>query len=173
MTTPICKCGCDRPIIQGQWGAEGDEAFAERLATGYARRKCARLHNPLPSSKGRTLQAPVSWNRERPDMTEQPKEKIPRSEPYLKFIKAQECILAGGKFGPCVGDVTAHHTGSGGMGIKGSDLSTVPVCAAHHLLMDNAGKKGRGIWTRQERETIITRLNEEFNFQQSHKRRHK
>jgi hypothetical protein len=172
MTSPLCK-HCGREIIQGQYGAEGDEPFRERLESGYCRSKCRRLHKPLPSPKERTLTEPVSWRVGKAETRPVEKVEIPRSEPYLKFIKAQECILAGGKHGPCLGDVAPHHTESGGMSIKGSDFSCVSVCAAHHLLMDNAGKKGRGIWTRQELETIITRLNEEFNFQQSHKRRHK
>jgi hypothetical protein len=140
MTTPICKCGCDRPIIQGQWGAEGDEAFAERLATGYARRKCARLHKPLPSPKGRTLQAPVSWNRERPDMTEQPKDRRVEDAKYLEWVRSLPCLVTG-----CQYDAETHHQserGKGGTGTRADDYRALPLCCFHHTLGGTSQAQG-------------------------------
>jgi hypothetical protein len=58
------------------------------------------------------------------------KEKTYYSEDYLDFIKAQPCIIEHDE--PCRGDIVAHHTASGGVGMKGSDLSTIPLCDIPH-----------------------------------------
>jgi len=162
---PNCKRG---EIIQGQYGAECDESFTARVASGYCSKRCKRLASPSKPERGKPTLELKSCNTERPELVAQPYEEIPRSEPYKQFIREQDCLLMG-MYCQCVGDVAPHHTEGAGMSIKGSDFSCVPLCASHHLLMDNAGKKGRGIWTPGELAKIVARLNEEFNRLMEHK----
>jgi hypothetical protein len=131
MTSPLCKCGCGREITQGQWGSEGDEAFAERLATGYARRKCARLDKPSPSPKDRPALVADSagWNYQRPEGKEQPKELTPRDPAYLDWLRTFDCVECG--WPAHMGNIEAHHVRTGGMAIKGSDYESAPLCSAN------------------------------------------
>jgi hypothetical protein len=58
------------------------------------------------------------------------KEKTFRSKKYLDYIRNLECVC-----GPGCGKVEANHIkqkGLGGMGLKVSDLRTLPFCRAHH-----------------------------------------
>jgi hypothetical protein len=160
------KCGVE--IVKNQYCVETPAQYEARLATQFCRRKCARLHGPAKKDRPKPTLSPVSVNYGRGGGVEQVKELTPRSEPYKAFIRSLPCTLQG-MFCQCNGDVAPHHTDGGGMSLKGSDFSCVPLCHAHHLLMDNAGKKGRGIWSRQELEKIITRLNERFNWLQRYK----
>ncbi len=34
-----------------------------------------------------------------------------------------------------------HHTGAGGVGVKGSDFTAVPLCRRHHRLAHSMGRK--------------------------------
>ena len=163
-----CLC-CGRPITRDQYGAENEAGFQKRLARQLCRSKCVRQYGPAKPERVKPPLDATGFIYVRPEMTAREKEKTPRSEPFKAFIRRQQCLLNGGGYGPCEGDVIPHHTDSGGMSIKGSDLSCVPLCCAHHLLMDNAGKKGNGIWTRQQLGTIIVRLHDEFNRQQKDK----
>jgi len=62
------------------------------------------------------------------------KVKIPRSEEYLNWIRAKKCIV-------CFGSPShAHHTETGGTGLKGSDYSAVPLCRLHHREVHDMGK---------------------------------
>jgi hypothetical protein len=167
MTAPLCKCGCNKPVERRSY--ETDRQWNKRKDLGIFRDKCKKALSAAdkpPRSKP-TL-SPVSVNYGRGGGGAWPKELTPRSEPYKAFIRSLPCTLQG-MFCQCNGDVAPHHTDGGGMSLKGSDFSCVPLCHAHHLLMDNAGKKGRGIWSRQELEKIITRLNERFNWLQRYK----
>jgi hypothetical protein len=132
MTAPLCKCGCDRPIIQGQWGAEGDEAFAERLATGYARRKCARLHKPLPSPKVQTMELVSRRVGAREEMVTLEKEKRIDDPAYEAWVRTLPCLVFG-----CGNESQSHHQnerGKGGKSTKPSSYRCVPLCAEHHTL---------------------------------------
>lgn len=48
-----------------------------------------------------------------------------RSENYLAFVRARPCCVCGAP-----GPSEAHHFGRHGMGIKCSDIRTVPLCSA-------------------------------------------
>lgn len=64
------------------------------------------------------------------------KTKIYRSERYMKFLwehlSCAVCFTVQG--------IDAHHTETGGMGIKGSDLSCIPLCRKHHQELHSIGK---------------------------------
>ena len=162
-----CLC-CGAEITKDQHCVETPEQFAKRYNESYCRAKCKRLHTPPKPERVKPTLELKSCNTERPELVAQPYEEIPRSVPYKQFIREQDCLLMG-MYCQCIGDVAPHHTEGAGMSIKGSDFSCVPLCASHHLLMDNAGKKGRGIWTPGELAKIVARLNEEFNRLMEHK----
>lgn len=135
MTTPLCKYPpCGREIIQGQYGAEGDEPFKERLESGYCRAKCKRLDKPSPSPKDRpTLVAdPTTWNHSRPEGKEQPKERRINDPAYERWIRERFCIVPG-----CYNDAQSHHQneqGHGGKSTKPSSYRCIPLCTEHHTL---------------------------------------
>ena len=64
------------------------------------------------------------------------KPSTPRNKKYLAWIRTLPCCLCGRPQ-----DVQAHHSESGGMGIKGSDYSALPLCPVCHGMMDT--KRGR------------------------------
>jgi hypothetical protein len=153
---------CAREIIQGQWGAEGDDAFAERLKSGFCRRKCARLHGPAKKDRPKPTLSPVSVNYGRGGGGALPKEKTPRNKHFLLWLLDRPCELRGGEFGPCMGDMIYHHTEGGGMALKGSDLEAISCCYGHHELFDQATKKGVGIFGEGELKRIIARNQMEY-----------
>lgn len=64
-----------------------------------------------------------------------PKPETFRSEKYLKFVRTLPCIV-------CKTAATeAHHISTGGVGMKGSDLETVPLCRLHHAEYHQFGKE--------------------------------
>lgn len=65
------------------------------------------------------------------------KEKTFRSKRYMDFVKTLDCCVSSAG---CGGEIAAHHTETGGMGIKGSDLSCIPLCGIHHAFYHNSGK---------------------------------
>lgn len=63
-----------------------------------------------------------------------------RSRAHLAFVRGQRCVF-------CAEAATeAHHAfrkaGGGGMGIKGCDLLTVPLCGRHHRELHKRGTVG-------------------------------
>jgi hypothetical protein len=64
------------------------------------------------------------------------KQLTPRDPAYLKWIRTQPCVLCGPRI-----NIDAHHTESGGTGIKGSDYSCVPLCPACHFYIHSLGRK--------------------------------
>jgi hypothetical protein len=62
-----------------------------------------------------------------------PKPKTYRSEKYKAFVRKQPCIACGRS--PC----DHHHTDVGGMGMKGTDLSGVPLDREHHSEIESMG----------------------------------
>lgn len=69
-----------------------------------------------------------------------PKPTTPRDPKYLDWLTTLPCLHYNKD---CMGDVVAHHTATGGTGIKGDDFSCVPLCVVHHNEWHNKyGKKG-------------------------------
>ncbi len=60
-----------------------------------------------------------------------PKQPRQKDTKYLDFIRGKPCLCNGGS---CIGEVTSHHTVS--RGAWGSDYRTIPICAFHHLEME-------------------------------------
>lgn len=58
----------------------------------------------------------------------------PRSKEYLEFVRALPCAVCG-KIGPS----DPHHVESGGVGMKGSDGSVIPLCRKHHRRLEDIG----------------------------------
>ena len=57
-----------------------------------------------------------------------PKDPKDRDPEYREFVRQFDCVVMG-----CKGkEIHAHHAETGGMGIKGSDYSCIPVCPNHH-----------------------------------------
>ena len=56
----------------------------------------------------------------------------------------------------------AHHSSTGGMSLKGSDYEAIPLCFCCHEKMDNATKKGIGIFKEGQLAEIIKQLNEQY-----------
>lgn len=83
------------------------------------------------------------------------KVKTPRDLAYLNWIRQQHCIKCG--VTPC----HAHHTESGGMGIKGSDYSAIPLCAYHHATLHATTSK-RGDWTEVELQAILIMMHNKY-----------
>lgn len=91
-----------------------------------------------------------------------PKEKPARSAKYRDWIRKQPCCIC--RYIPQESYgylIHAHHTQTGGMGTKGSDLSLVPLCfACHDKVHALYGKKG--YWSNDQLSDIIARLNEKW-----------
>ena len=59
-----------------------------------------------------------------------------RSEAYRRWIASQPCMICGNP------ETQAAHTERGGMSMKGSDASCVPLCVRHHLEFDGKIRNG-------------------------------
>ena len=79
------------------------------------------------------------------------KQKTPRDAKYLKWIRTQACTLCSHP------QVEAHHTTSGGMGLKGSDYEAIPLCHNCHMQLHSVYGKG-GPWTEEQLKLIVERL---------------
>lgn len=56
-----------------------------------------------------------------------------RSPEYLDYIRSMPCYV-------CQNSPSEpHHTGAGGVGVKGSDFTCVPLCRRHHALAHSMG----------------------------------
>lgn len=64
------------------------------------------------------------------------KSKTDRNTKYLAFVRKQFCCICGDDR-----NIHAHHTESGGVGLKGSDYSAVPLCPKCHVKIHNSGRK--------------------------------
>ena len=68
-----------------------------------------------------------------------PKPKTYRSEKYKTWVREQQCILHDNfAYGY---SIEAAHTEHSGMGIKGNDLSCIPLCSYHHAKQHHLGVK--------------------------------
>lgn len=166
--SPLCKYSkCERPITQGQWGAEGDEAFAERLRSGYCRSKCRRLDKPAPSprdhiaSTGRMVVDPTVWNLQRPEGKEQPKDKPVRDAARLAFARSMPCCMCG-----AIQGIHAHHEqeeGHGVMGGKTSDRRTAPLCPRCHTMRHGLGRGFYTLGKNVDIEEVIAMINDAYD----------
>jgi len=82
-----------------------------------------------------------------------PKSKTERNPKYLVWIRKQPCCVC-----RRIGNIQAHHSSGGGIGIKGSDLEAVPLCFACHRKV-HEGRKDNIIGLRG----IIERLQKEYS----------
>lgn len=60
----------------------------------------------------------------------------PRDPSYLKYIRSCPCCQCGIRY-----NIHAHHTATGGMSIKGSDYSCVPMCSNCHTILHDTTRK--------------------------------
>lgn len=94
-------------------------------------------------------------------MNPQPKPSTPRDPKYLAWIRKQRSCISGA-LPPC----EAHHTSTGGMGIKGSDYEAVPLTFLEHKAMDSKRKDDiPGL------QGIIKRLRSAYEVEQENKKR--
>lgn len=64
-----------------------------------------------------------------------------RSRRYLTHVRERRCCCS--SFSRCDGQLHAHHhgrRGGGGVGIKTTDLHTVPLCQSHHDEFHRTGR---------------------------------
>jgi len=64
-----------------------------------------------------------------------PKPVTDKDPKYLAWIRKQPCVITGRT--PC----EAHHTQTGGMGMKGSDYSAIPMHHSEHMKCHQLGEK--------------------------------
>ena len=86
------------------------------------------------------------------------KTKTVRDPKYLAFLRKQPCCVC--RWIPstsCSYLIEAHHTTTGGMGIKGSDLQAVPLCFACHRHVHEHRKDSIG-----NLEEIISKLRSDY-----------
>jgi hypothetical protein len=60
----------------------------------------------------------------------------PRSEEYKKFVRSLPCSSCGSP-----GPSEPHHVEQGGVGIKGSDYSCIPLCNSCHRFLEDRGHR--------------------------------
>jgi len=65
-----------------------------------------------------------------------PKPKTYRHSKYLEFVRSQPCCVCGNMHRS-----HPHHTEVSGTGIKGNDLSCIPLCGSHHTEIHHIGVK--------------------------------
>lgn len=66
-----------------------------------------------------------------------------RCKEYLEYISESPCYV-------CLKDAEAHHTDVGGIGLKGSDFSCIPLCREHHRELHGIGR-----YTFEDRHRIL------------------
>lgn len=133
-----CK-QCKEPITVTQKGLKGMSKFCSYY--------CALIYKPLKSSKN-TLSEVINDDLRHEKMfthtnlpksivkrikiTKQPekndKKQPLRSQEYMKYIRTYPCVVCKTKTG-----IHAHHVESAGLGLKGSDFFTIPLCSKHHV----------------------------------------
>ena len=139
MTNAHCQhCGLE--IQQGQYYAESDDDFKARLASGFCRSKCRRLHTPARPERVRPSLALISHNVGRVETVAQGKPHRFASIPYRRFVASYPCCH-------CLkmGSDPHHHQepGEGVIGGKVGDDKCVPLCFACHR---DIHQYGRGVW---------------------------
>lgn len=83
------------------------------------------------------------------------KNKTERDKKYLVWLRSQPCIRCSNPY------TEAHHTSSGGMGIKGSDYDAIPLCHNCHMAVHQKYGK-QGFWTPEQLKVIIAKLLDKY-----------
>ena len=78
-----------------------------------------------------------------------------RDAKYLKWLRNQPCVVCQNP------DTEAHHTTTGGMGIKGADDRAIPLCHYHHHDLHKTSGKA-GTWPTEQLENIIQKLRTKY-----------
>ena len=87
-------------------------------------------------------------------MTPDPKPHTDKDPAYIAWIRRQPCVITGRS--PC----EAHHTETGGMGMKGSDYSAVPLFWTEHKRCHDVGEQT--FWRIYDLDRIIADLLERY-----------
>lgn len=64
-----------------------------------------------------------------------PKKITYRNKKYLAHVRTLRCSVRG-----CPKPSEAHHTTTGGTGMKGPDTDAIPLCTRHHMEHNQLGK---------------------------------
>lgn len=83
-------------------------------------------------AKAREVAADTRQQAERLVLVSDPKPMRWESADYLRHVRSYGCLI-------CGEEADAHHITTGGMGTKGHDLFTVPLCRAHHGELHQGG----------------------------------
>jgi len=94
-------------------------------------------------------------------MNPQPKIKTDKDPKYLAWVRKQPCVITGRS--PC----EAHHTETGGIGMKGSDYSAVPLHWRQHRICHAVGEKT--FWYTADPVRIIRNLLERYEDEKEHR----
>lgn len=84
-----------------------------------------------------------------------PKPQMCRDKKYLAWLRTQPCCICG------AGNTVAHHTSTGGIGLKGSDLLAIPLCPPCHDMIHRHYGKGT-LWTEEQLQRIINNLQQKY-----------
>ena len=93
-------------------------------------------------------------------MKPDPKKKTAKDHRYLAWIRKQPCVITGKT--PC----HAHHTDTGGVGMKGSDYSAVPLYHTEHRRCHDVGNKT--FWASYDLPGIIKDLRDRYEKKNKH-----
>ena len=88
-----------------------------------------------------------------------PKPATLRDSQYLAWIRTLGCAACGE-----LRDIHAHHTKTGGMGIKASDYTAIPLCPRCHNEVHQHTGKG-GYFKPEILEQLIESLQHQYNTQ--------
>lgn len=84
-----------------------------------------------------------------------PKPQTVRDHKYIKWLRCQPCVICSSPY------TEAHHTTTGGIGLKGSDHEAVALCHAHHqMIHQHHGKSGA--WMEEQRQAIVSKLRAKY-----------
>ena len=154
-------------MVQGQYVlSETDEDFAERLESGFCRRKCANAHGPVRHERGKpSLDGSIPMHTlvgEGVVLRAVPKDLTWRSVPYREFIRTLPCLNPLCRSGL---QSDAHHEqakGHGGKSITCGDDRCLPLCPLCHVPIRHT--RGRSIWLDWgiDVEKTILNLNEQW-----------
>ena len=89
-----------------------------------------------PEAEGVTVQAQLVAQDTRAQLRQvEAKPQTPRSTEYLTFVRSLPCCVTGQP------GAEAHHVEQGGVGMKGSDFSCIPLAPAVHRYVENQGHR--------------------------------
>ena len=83
-----------------------------------------------------------------------PKEKTPRDQQYLNWLKTMPCAVPGcDKFPSEYESIIPCHPKGGGVALKASDREALPMCNTHHQEEHQHGFDT--FWKRYDRPTLV------------------